>query len=276
MLKLIGVDFSREKTHISETSYEFAKRFIHNGVELTPFPLTALYSAKNRPETVYSLVLEEQRKDWFPNLGALDAYLRWSEVRRISRGFRNKSRDNLFPTHQVMMALQGRISEDEAVRPVVEKFFPNILEPLDKVFYDEESGRNPYRSLLQSICLECFAESNEDDGSTSLGVIALDLVIWSTSLDIHPDAQTQLIASIPVLGVQGLIEEMYLRIQKSAWELDTVFKRDWKLGPKALAIPLSDEVFYLRNKDLRITASRKLGNMLLLNLEQLAAYPQMI
>jgi hypothetical protein len=273
MLKLIGVDFSQEKTHISKTTYEFAKRFVKNGIELTPFPLTSLFSSKGRPEMIYSLILEEQRKGWFPNQVALDAYCRWLEFGKFPRKFRKKSREELLPTHQMMMALQGRITEDEAIRPIVQKYYPNIESKFDEAI---QEGRNPFLGMLQSICLQCFAESNEDDGKTSLGALALELVILSTSLDIHPDEQSELIQSLPILGVQGMIEDMYLRIQKSAYELDTIFKGDWKLGLKALTIPLSDEVYYLRNQDLRITSSKKLGDMLLSSLEQLAAYPQMI
>jgi hypothetical protein len=273
LLDMIGVEFSKEKTHVSETTFEFAKRFIHNGSEITPFPLTALYSSRSKPEMVYALVLEEQNKGWFQNQQPLDVYDRWLEYSHTPGKRRRVLKEDLFPTHQVMMALLGRMSEDEAVMPIVNKFFPSIVDKLEE---RKAEGGNPCRSILQSICLQCFAESNEDSGETSLGAIALDLVIYATSLDIHPDEQSNLISSIPHLGVQGLIEKMYLDIQQSNYEIDTLFKGDWKLGLKALAIPLSDEVFYLRNQDLRITSSRKLGNMLIGNLEQLAAYPQLI
>jgi hypothetical protein len=40
----LGVDISPTKSHESKTLFEFAKRFAHNSVEFTQFPITALMS----------------------------------------------------------------------------------------------------------------------------------------------------------------------------------------------------------------------------------------
>jgi hypothetical protein len=38
----LGVEISETKSHESKTSFEFAKRFAHNSVEFTQFPITAM------------------------------------------------------------------------------------------------------------------------------------------------------------------------------------------------------------------------------------------
>jgi hypothetical protein len=41
----LGVSISETKTHVSENTYEFAKRWIHNGLEVTGAPLGSLFEA---------------------------------------------------------------------------------------------------------------------------------------------------------------------------------------------------------------------------------------
>lgn len=39
IIDALGVDISQQKTHVSVDTYEFAKRWIHKGEEISPFPL---------------------------------------------------------------------------------------------------------------------------------------------------------------------------------------------------------------------------------------------
>jgi hypothetical protein len=45
LLSQIGVDVSDAKTHVSDDTYEFAKRWIHRGLEVSPAPLGSLFEA---------------------------------------------------------------------------------------------------------------------------------------------------------------------------------------------------------------------------------------
>lgn len=42
VMETLDVPISKEKTHVSKTTCEFAKRWMHKGVEITPFPLHAV------------------------------------------------------------------------------------------------------------------------------------------------------------------------------------------------------------------------------------------
>jgi hypothetical protein len=42
VLLTLGVEYSEAKTHSSKNFYEFAKRIFYNGVEVSPFPISAL------------------------------------------------------------------------------------------------------------------------------------------------------------------------------------------------------------------------------------------
>nr|DBA07245.1 TPA_asm: RNA-dependent RNA polymerase [Gigaspora rosea mitovirus 1] len=62
----LGVSFSETKTHVSKDTYEFAKRWIHRGTEVTGAPLGSLFEAfrfKTKKQ------LEELGKDFRPTQG---------------------------------------------------------------------------------------------------------------------------------------------------------------------------------------------------------------
>jgi hypothetical protein len=52
----LGVKISPHKTHVSETTYEFAKRWFHNGVEVTGFPLNSVLTTITKPIELYTAV----------------------------------------------------------------------------------------------------------------------------------------------------------------------------------------------------------------------------
>jgi hypothetical protein len=57
VLKSIHVEYSPAKTHKSKDFYEFAKRVIYKGVEVSPFPISALNeSSKNSDILVVTLM----------------------------------------------------------------------------------------------------------------------------------------------------------------------------------------------------------------------------
>jgi hypothetical protein len=49
----LGVEISPTKTHVSKTTYEFAKRFFHNGIEISGLPLAGLITQIRKPVLVF-------------------------------------------------------------------------------------------------------------------------------------------------------------------------------------------------------------------------------
>jgi len=54
-----GVEISPHKTHVSETTYEFAKRWFHMGIEVTGFPVNSIKSTLSSPLELFSAVLTQ-------------------------------------------------------------------------------------------------------------------------------------------------------------------------------------------------------------------------
>jgi len=64
----LGVELSPTKTHVSKDTYEFAKRWIKLGKEITPFPILGLVENIHNPFLVYSILFNYSRVKncWFP------------------------------------------------------------------------------------------------------------------------------------------------------------------------------------------------------------------
>jgi len=65
----LGVEFAPAKTHESENFFEFAKRMFLDGVEISPFPVSALKESKKSFTMMTTVLLDMTRKGWvFDNL----------------------------------------------------------------------------------------------------------------------------------------------------------------------------------------------------------------
>jgi hypothetical protein len=63
ILKDLDVPISPSKTHVSKTTYEFAKRWIVDGVEVTPFPVAALVSVGVKYHLLFELLKQCQDRN---------------------------------------------------------------------------------------------------------------------------------------------------------------------------------------------------------------------
>jgi len=61
-LEMIGVTYNESKTHNSKHLFEFAKRIIYKGKEITPFAISSLVGQGANFYTLASVLLTEQRK----------------------------------------------------------------------------------------------------------------------------------------------------------------------------------------------------------------------
>jgi hypothetical protein len=62
LLKSLGVEISELKTHKSQHLYEFAKRQIYKGLEISPFPISALKESMSRYYRMTNLLIEQSKR----------------------------------------------------------------------------------------------------------------------------------------------------------------------------------------------------------------------
>lgn len=58
IIEKLGVEISRAKSHISEDTYEFAKRWFHKGIEISPIPLAGFVDNWHSPKLLYNQILD--------------------------------------------------------------------------------------------------------------------------------------------------------------------------------------------------------------------------
>lgn len=54
----LGVEISQHKTHVSKITYEFAKRWIRGGIEVTGLPLRGIFDNLKNPLILYLILLD--------------------------------------------------------------------------------------------------------------------------------------------------------------------------------------------------------------------------
>lgn len=64
VIKSLHVEYSLAKTHKSKDFYEFAKRIIYMGEEITPFPISSLKENRKTISGFSNLLLEQQCRGW--------------------------------------------------------------------------------------------------------------------------------------------------------------------------------------------------------------------
>jgi len=71
-MKRMGVGISSAKTHVSKDTYEFAKRWINNGIEVSGLPMKGIISNYKNLRVVYSQILNYVMK--IPHVKLLSSY----------------------------------------------------------------------------------------------------------------------------------------------------------------------------------------------------------
>lgn len=65
IMNQLGVEVSTQKTHVSSDSYEFAKRWIKSEVEISPFPISGLWSKQKRYNLIVQLIYSDASRKGF-------------------------------------------------------------------------------------------------------------------------------------------------------------------------------------------------------------------
>jgi len=116
----LGVEISTSKSHESEHTFEFAKRWFHKGVEVTPFPLSGIEECIQRVHLLAPFLVDVNRR--WGTLGDIPSILArmmgfYHKTGRLSR-FKKKA--HLFLTVQRM--LNGSENEISGLRLIQDLF----------------------------------------------------------------------------------------------------------------------------------------------------------
>jgi hypothetical protein len=68
-LTLLGVEISKSKSYVSPHMCEFAKRYLFEGDEVTPFPISSVTSNLGDVSLLVASMMGEERKGYRPSSG---------------------------------------------------------------------------------------------------------------------------------------------------------------------------------------------------------------
>lgn len=252
----LGVDISIEKSHISTNVFEFAKRTFYIGQEITPFPISALYSTRKCPSLLMNVLVNEEKKGW-SSLNGIPTSL--SELYRrlgFNATFVAKKRRIFFIAHNMVMGLGGHITAWDCIRNVTVEYYPDLIR-----FVNKYSAKQDFAAIL-SRSLQGSLDQNKDN--KPLGVIAEKLVMFITGKDELVCDAIGITMALPLLRVHGKVEQVWLDTIKSSLIPDQKIQlgETWKDFCRAVLIPSSDEIYYCRNQDLLMMAAFTLGKEL--------------
>jgi len=114
VIKDLGLTYSPLKTHKSERFFEFAKRYYLDGVEITPFPFSALKECSKGVTQLTTLLFELNAKNFIPKVSiskSISVY--HSFVKELPSRFVKKLDYRASLCEGVLNTIHGRIPIDQ-------------------------------------------------------------------------------------------------------------------------------------------------------------------
>jgi len=260
----IGVEFSLQKSHISPYLYEFAKRITHMGIEVTPFPLGALWSVRTSPAMMLSVLNNEAFRGWeFPK-GIPDACSEFLRMLGRNRTYCARMSKLLLGTFQLMEAIRGRIDATQALKPVLEKYWPELVETPPPIFGPRSKQKWQDHAVRTAICNSFESSAFTLENQQNLGRIAGNLMDYILSNEHASKDSMDLEEAIPLIPVHNRVLDSYQQImecQDNQW-VNSFKSERWKTILRSMTIPVSDKVYVVRNQDLLVHSTFKLFKIL--------------
>nr|UPW42057.1 MAG: putative RNA dependent RNA polymerase [Yunnan mito-like virus 29] len=263
-MKLLGVDVSMAKTHISTTTLEFAKRWIHKGREISPFPVSALKECGKKYYFLTSLLVQQQERGWAIDVSEMvgDFFGRFLNRRR---SFRKAMAQKSFVSEKIMKIMNGTLPASILFGVARRVGIP--LPPLSE--WSAET-------ILADATLDLFTESDPTLKSKGkpLGLLAEELLLLITgALEETPEVWDLL--ENPLLHAYGSVEQTYLdllKLSKNVSGSDMAGK--WPVLLRNMTIPLSDKLFIDRAEQTQSVAVSRVATKVTEYLQHYANFPR--
>lgn len=152
----------------------------------------------------------------------------------------------------IMKMIKGSITASECLNTLVRHY--SLPGPM---FLNDYACKKVFSKVAKDL----FTQANlrlEDKGR-SFGQLAYDSVLYLSSEEVAMDLLLNgfEFSYLPILNVQGQIEEVMLEFNREAIDLENL-GQDWPLTLRSITFPVTDDHFVLRNKDVRSLASTSL------------------
>jgi len=263
-----GIEFNKSKTHTSENGFEFAKQIRLHDQNVSPFPLSALYERRREKISTLGIILNEVRmKKWNSDLSAVvkSYYInvfRWPRPR--FRAFE--------PIINMVIALLDHLQGNDPVGKKMAKAIRIYVRSITGIKGQWKLLSKKDRRLfthwlvvktVQTLYLDSRERIVSNSTRGSLGELATEMVMQITSLRDGGADCFDLIEAVPFLQVYGRAEETFLQSYDNLYDYgmgSSVEQLRRDLGK--VDIPLSDQGFYVRHRDVLIVQAMRASKIL--------------
>lgn len=252
LMETLGVQISEMKTHVSEDTYEFAKRWVHKGKEISPFPVHGVLEVRRRYNLLLAIIHSTVGKGWIPIISVTESLHRFHSIVIKSSRLRRILDSKIELCWIAMKLVWDSIDASGAMR---------ILQRLYNLPIISSSNHTIAKAMVDNACVDLFSQSMESEGTGSSKVIFVLCVLTDPESGISPDLHDAWKESLPWFGIQGHFEEMYLKITKESYQIDLT-GADWPWLARAVTIPNTDDIFSVRNYHAQAMASASLAKAL--------------
>lgn len=277
LLERFDIPFGKEKSHSSPYLFEFSKRFVHCGNEISPFPLAGLYENRNNWLLAIGTIFEEtHRKRWEPRIDIFQSSLAYMKTIGYSQRYISKRADKLMLVLGLREAFAGTRTMASVLKLAAfqvhgQEFSDDLQSFGDEIIVPEvliKSFRNLFRSSFDQI--------TSKNNKKPFGLIAEELTIRATMLFEMVEDPFLLIRSCPILQVYGEFEELYLKLNRNPMDDNALLRGDYRSFFMEVSIPSGDESFYMRRKDVLQLATSRLADQILDTMRPLKGNLQML
>jgi hypothetical protein len=244
----LGVDVSLYKTHISETTYEFAKRWIRNGVEVSPIPLRGLLSSHGKYYQLIPMIyhiINGMPARVFSNVPGLvyDFYVRMGIPIRHARALYNRTAEFSAVWKYIMNGDESQILEliqrnDNESHP-----FPRPETSDSKEYLDWLLERTVTREIIQR---------NESLKAFLIGMHERWHRLFVENLVDHTGFKEEVYPALSYHPSWQSLQAEFGRVSERADKI--IAKRDWRQLLKVVTIPDPNKIIFDRN-NLEVTQS---------------------
>jgi hypothetical protein len=255
LIEGLGVEISKQKTHISSDTYEFAKRWVHKGNEISPFPVSAVLDEKTVYTGLLSVLDTIRFRNWSFKMSLSEAI---GEFYSIYYHRRAKLRAQIIDKTRISLAVTHYIKGLSDAKEVAKALLQVLNICPDEIHW--QGMRNHFLKSVRNSFETSMARI--DTIGNPIGKIAESMVMLITDPDLNPACNYELIYSIPLLNVHGQIGEIYGQVCKTLKNLEES-KLDWPILLRALTIPLSDDIYVIRERKIPYNAGSLIGRYLI-------------
>lgn len=276
ILQGLDIPFSVEKSHSSFFLYEFAKRFVHEGTEISAFPLAGLFENRNSWLLAMGTIFEEvHRKHWNMSVDIHQLCIEYLRHLGWNSRFIEKRQTKI----SLILLLRSYFANTIPVASVVRQAALIVggehLQDLVGMFSEFHAGQVLLPSL-QRMFRKDLERITDPNRGKPLGQLAEDIVMIGTSLFDIVDDPFQLIHSCPITRTYGEVEEIYLKLRNNPYNDQALVDGKLREFLFSGSVPSSDETFFTRRKDVMIMASSRLADEVLVTLSSIRDKPALI